>query len=74
MPVLSSNDMSDLASVLSAKKAKKYELKKAYKVKIKYTIEGEDADKTDKTTVIVGKMDGTWVLLDEGDLPISTGF
>ena len=68
------NDMSDLASVLSAKKAKKYELKKAYKVKIKYTIEGEDADKTDKTTVIVGKMDGTWVLLDEGDLPISTGF
>ena len=30
--------------------------------------------KTDKTTVVVGKMDGTWVLLDEGDLPISTGF
>ena len=51
-----------------------YNLTKAYKVKIKYTIEGEDADKTDKTTVIVGKMDGTWVLLDEGDLPISTGF
>lgn len=68
------NDMSDLASVLSVKKAKKYKLTKAYKVKIKYTIEGEDADKTDKTTVIVGKMDGTWVLLDEGDLPISTGF
>ena len=65
---------SDVASILSSKKAKKYKLTKAYKVKIKYTIEGEDADKTDKTTVIVGKMDGTWVLLDEGDLPISTGF
>lgn len=68
------NDMSDLASVLGVKKAKKYKLTKAYKVKIKYTIEGEDDDKTDKTTVVVGKMDGTWVLLDEGDLPISTGF
>ena len=68
------NEVSDVASILSSKKAKKYKLTKAYKVKIKYTIEGEDADKTDKTTVIVGKMDGTWVLLDEGDLPISTGF
>ena len=68
------NEVSDVASILSSKKAKKYKLTKAYKVKIKYTIEGEAADKTDKTTVIVGKMDGTWVLLDEGDLPISTGF
>lgn len=68
------NDASYVASVLSAKKAKKYELKKAYKVKIEYTIEGEDDDKTDKTTVVVGKMDGTWVLLDEGDLPISISF
>lgn len=68
------NEVSDVASILSSKKAKKYKLTKVYKVKIKYTIEGEDADKTDKTTVIVGKMDGTWVLLDEGDLPISTGF
>lgn len=56
------------------KRLRSIKLTKAYKVKIKYTIEGEDADKTDKTTVIVGKMDGTWVLLDEGDLPISTGF
>ena len=58
----------------AAKRLRSIKLTKAYKVKIKYTIEGEDADKTDKTTVIVGKMDGTWVLLDEGDLPISTGF
>lgn len=64
------NAMSSLTSLMSDKKASKYEITKAYQLTVKFTLEGEDDDETEKMDLVVGKMDGEWCLLDDGGLDI----
>ncbi len=64
------NAMSSLTSLLSDKKASKYEVTKAYQLTVKFTVEGDDDDSSEKMDIVVGKMDGEWCLLDGGDLDI----
>lgn len=59
--------VSSLTSILSKSKAKKYKLTAGYELTVEFTLKADGDETSDETTIIVGKMDGEWVLLDAGD-------
>lgn len=58
--------LKDYEDDLSEEELDEYKLTKAYKLWITYKVKSDTTDEKDTTTVVVGKINGNWYLIDGG--------